>query len=152
MWLWSAIVTVCCPNRLSSQAAVHSSNVLCSSCATPKFHCQYIIHELEYKIISALGARVELSCCKRKHAHQQKQQHRETPYVTQSAFDLYFSPYGWKREDGAVAGATLVSLLRRAKPHIWIPPLKKPRQHKCTHTRGWGRTHVKSKQWNPTPL
>lgn len=63
--------------------------------------------------------------------------------------------YGWKREDGAVSGATPVSLLCCAKTtHTNTSPHETTSTHKCTntHTGGWGRARVKGKQWNPTPL
>lgn len=61
-------------------------------------------------------------------------------YVTWSSFDLWILYSGWYREDGACSEASLVSLLRSAKPHIQIRPLTVPL------TQAWLRADVRQEQ------
>lgn len=92
-------------------------------------------------VISATIARVT-AVAQIKHTHRQKH----------DCFDLQASRLGKKREDGAVSGATLVSVLCCKETTRPIHPLHtKPSWHTNADARPKANKR-QSKQWNPAPV
>lgn len=136
-------------SRLALGAAVHSTLcMLFSSCAvavvqaTEKgVHCKTAMEKLGCKNGCNFCNYCKNDCCCTNKAHSSTETW---------LFDLQASRSGKKREDGAVSGATLVSLLCCKETTRTIHPLHtKPSWNTNADARPNKR---QGKQWNPSPV